>query len=161
MAIKNLVPGNFTKRTPSLFRDRGEEPFHSLQREMNRLFEGFFNDLKIEPAHSLNFPRVDIKENDKELTVEAEMPGMTEKDIDVTLANNVLTLRGEKKQEKEEKDGQYYHVERSFGSFHREIPLPCEIESDKVNASFKNGVLKIKLPKCPEARKTAKKIEIK
>ena len=158
---KDLVPGNFSRQTPSLFRDRFEEPFHALQQQMNRLFTGFFDDLKMESPQGMMFPRLDIKENDKELILEAEMPGMNEKDIDVTLSNNVLTLRGEKKQEKEEKEGQYYHVERSFGSFHRDIPLPCEIESDKVHASFKNGVLKIRLPKCPEVQKKAKRIEIK
>jgi HSP20 family protein len=105
-------------------------------------------------------PRVDIVENDKEVVVTAEVPGMDEKDFDISLTADTLTLHGEKKAEREEKKGNWYRVERSYGSFHRTVPLPCQVDSDKVEARYSKGVLTITLPKLPEEKQHRKRIEV-
>ncbi len=163
MAVKDLVP-TFGKRRLPIQKFDDDSPFQLMRREMNRLFDNFFHDFRLTPFGedlAWNYPRVDIKENDKEVIIEAELPGMDEKDIDISLSDNVLSISGEKKQEKEEKKGKYYHVERSYGSFHREILLHCEVEQNKAQASFKKGVLKITLPKTPKAQQKAKSIPIR
>ena len=93
--------------------------------------------------------------------MKAELPGLEEKDVEVLLDNETLTIKGEKKEEKEDKGKGYYHVECSYGSFHRVIPLPAGIDQKKVQAQFKNGVLNITLPKAEEAKAKGKKIPIK
>jgi len=131
---------------------------------MNRLFEEF----QLGPWFSGEeggemawSPRVNLSENEKELVVSAELPGMYEKNIDVSVSNDVLSIRGEKTEEKEEKEQDYHRVERRFGTFQRDIPLPAEVESDKVDATFKNGVLTIHLPKSPQAQTDVRKIQVK
>jgi HSP20 family protein len=106
-------------------------------------------------------PAVNVSETDKEYHVTAELPGMDEKDIELTLNRDALIIRGEKKQETEDKGKGYYRMERSYGTFHRSIPLPQEIDADHVNASFNKGVLTITLPKLPEIHSGAKKIQIR
>ena len=106
-------------------------------------------------------PAVDITQTDKGYEITAELPGMEDKDIEVKLANGVLTIRGEKRDEKEEKNKDYYVRERSFGSFERSFQVPENIDTDKINAGFKKGVLTITLPKSAEAQKAEKKIEVK
>jgi HSP20 family protein len=105
-------------------------------------------------------PSVDVRETPTEFVVEAELPGMEEKDINVTLNNGVLTLKGEKKSEREEKKENYHLMERSYGSFQRTLQLGDTIDPDKVKAAFDKGVLKITLPKRPEAVKAEKRIPI-
>ena len=95
-----------------------------------------------------------------DFVVKAELPGIDPKDIDISLSEGVLTIRGEKRQEKEEKDEGYHLVERSYGSFTRSIRLPREVQNEKINASYKNGVLKITLPKSEEAKKKEIKIKV-
>ena len=97
---------------------------------------------------------------DDDIAVSAELPGLEEKDVDVTLTDNVLLIRGEKKHEKEEKERGYTYTERSYGSFERRIPIDAEVLSDKVSAVFKNGVLTVTLPKSPEAQKHVRRIPI-
>jgi HSP20 family protein len=109
----------------------------------------------------ITVPELDVRENTSSITVEAELPGVDEKDVSVTLANGVLTIKGEKKQEKEEKAENYYMAERSFGSFERAIRLPDTVDEAKVEAKFDKGVLKITAAKKPEAVKAERKIEIK
>ena len=104
---------------------------------------------------------MDVAEDGKEITLTAELPGLDEKDVEILLSNNVLTIKGEKKSEQEKKEKDYYRVERSYGSFSRTIPLPEGIDADKVNASFKKGVLTVTVPKLPEAQKEVKKIAVK
>ncbi len=162
MAMRDLLPG--TRRGMPTRREEGRGPFTSLQREMNRMFDDFFSDFRLTPfeeGFGRFYPTVDVKETDKEIQVSAELPGMSEKDLDITVADDVLSLRGEKKEEKEDKEGNYYSVERSYGAFHRDIPLPAEVESDNIEAVFRNGVLTIHMPKKPEARQKGKKIEVK
>jgi HSP20 family protein len=101
-----------------------------------------------------------VAESEKELTVTAELPGLDEKSIEITIAGDMLTLKGEKHEEKEEKERNWHRVERSFGSFQRVIQLPCEVESNKADARFKNGVLTIALPKCKEALAKAQKVQV-
>ncbi len=106
-------------------------------------------------------PAVDVVETEKAYEVTADLPGMDEKNIEVKVADGVLTIKGEKQQEKEEKKKDYYLQERSFGSYQRSLELPEGVETDKIEASFKKGVLTVTLPKKPEAQKSTKKIEVR
>jgi HSP20 family protein len=106
-------------------------------------------------------PKVDIREEDKEIIVSAELPGMDQKDIDVTVTNDSIRISGEKKHEKEEEEKGFYRHETFCGSFDRVIDLPAEVEEDKAEAEFSKGVLTIKLPKSEEAQAKRKKIKIK
>jgi HSP20 family protein len=161
MAIRNLVP--FGKKDVPVKRE-DEHPFSLLRREMDSLFDNFFRGFDLEPFESRMgafSPKVDVTENDKEIKISAELPGMEEKDIDVSLQKDMLTIKGEKKEEKEDKGKDYYRMERSYGSFSRTIPLPVEVETDKVEAKFKKGVLSITLPKTAKAVAETKKIAVK
>ena len=145
---------------------RVEHPLVAFQRDMDRLFEDFWRGLdmpllgRLERTGGSVAPRIDIGEKDDEVVVSAELPGLDEKDIEVTLTDNVLSIRGERKLEKEEKERGYTYTERSYGSFERRIPLDVEVLSDKVSASFKNGVLTVTLPKSPTAQGRVKHIAI-
>src|SRR5574340_316343 len=161
MTMRNLVP--FGKKSVSAKREE-EHPFSLLRREMDSLFDNFFRGFDLEPFENrlgTFSPRIDVTENDKEMKISAELPGMDEKDIDVSLQNDMLTIKGEKKEEKEDKGKDYYRMERSYGSFSRSIPLPIEVETDKVEAKFKKGVLSITLPKTAKAVAETKKIAVK
>jgi HSP20 family protein len=140
-------------------------PFGLLRQEMNRLFDNFFGGFEIEPFTGGRLaafsPSVDIKESDKEIRVSAELPGMDDKDVNVLLSKGSLTITGEKKEEKEDKGKDYYRMERSYGSFSRTIPLPAEVDTDKVKADFKKGLLTVTLPKTAQAIKQTKKIAVK
>jgi len=151
-------------------------PLESLRREVDRLFEDFGRDFwpvsfrrpvfdvepswRREPAWS-TAPAVDIVEKDNAYEVTAELPGMDEKNIEVKLSNGSLMIKGEKEEEKEEKKKDYYLHERRFGSFERRFSVPEGVDTDKIAASFKKGVLTVMLPKKPEAIKPEKKIDVK
>jgi HSP20 family protein len=131
---------------------------------MDSLFDNFFRGFDLEPLESrfgTFAPHIDISESDKDITVSAELPGMDEKNIEVSLSDDMLTIKGEKKEEKEDKGKDYYRKERSYGSFSRTIPLRVEVQADKVDATFKKGVLTVTLPKSEKALKAAKKVAIK
>lgn len=145
-----------------------EHPLASFQREMNRLFDNFFGGFSLSPWEPLErgvgtsfTPRVDVSETDKEIKISAELPGIEEKDIDVSLTHDTLTIKGEKKTETEEKEKDYYRMERSYGSFTRSVPLPVEVDTNKVEATFKKGVLEITLPKTAKALQETKKVAVK
>ena len=147
---------------------RGDEewPRQSLQRQVNRLFDDFFRGFDLQPFAGMGragefAPPIDVKETDKAFTVTAELPGMDEKDVEVLLSADTLILRGEKRQEKEEKSENVYRMERSYGSFHREIPLPEGVDADKIDASCSKGVLTVNLPKTAKAGQKSKKVPIK
>ena len=126
------------------------------------MFDRFFEDGSLRTFSGEEkswIPAFDISENDKEYAVVAELPGIDEKDLEVTLSDGILSVKGEKKQEKEEKDEMYHRVERCYGSFQRSFRIPGNVEDDKVDAIYKDGVLKLTIPKSEE--KKAKKIEIK
>ena len=130
------------------------------RKEMEDLWKRLFGELDF-PRHFGEewLPAVDISETKDKLVIKAEMPGLDPKDVDVSISADVLTIKGEKKQEKEEKDEHYYHCERFCGSFQRSFRLPVNVKADKVDATFDKGVLKIALPKAEEAKK--KNIEVK
>jgi len=148
-------------------------PFETLRREIDRVFDDFGRDFWRAPFRSLaafepfwssklatSFA-VDISEGETAYEIAAELPGMDEKDIEVKLANGGLTIKGEKKDEKEE-EGKDYHVsERRYGSFERFFSIPEGVDTDKIEANFKKGVLTVTLPKKAEAQQAAKKIEVK
>ncbi|MDX2169940.1 MAG: Hsp20/alpha crystallin family protein [Deltaproteobacteria bacterium] len=135
-------------------------PLAALRREMDRLFDGFFTDAGPAARALAAFnPSADMVENEAEVRITAELPGVEEKDVEVTLANDAVTIKGEKREEKEEK-GEPYRLERSYGAFRRTFALPCDVDADKAVATFKNGVLTVALPKSPAAAKT-KKIAVK
>jgi HSP20 family protein len=133
---------------------------------MNRLFDDFFGGWGLAPFREFPerwdtfSPRMDMVEGDKEVTVSAELPGMDEKEIGVSLSHGVLTISGEKQEKKEDKGKNYYRMERSYGSFQRSVPLPGEVDEAKVEATFKKGVLTITLPKTAAAQ-ARKRITIK
>ena len=167
MSVRDLIPwGREESRFPSLFRDSERDPFLSLHREVNRLFDDVFRGFdgglpSVGRASSFggNWPSVEISDNDKEIRVTAEVPGMEEKDIEILLDDGVLTLRGEKRSETEDKDRQF--SERYYGRFERRILLGYDIEEDWIDARFRNGVLSVTLPKTAKAQSQAKRIEIK
>jgi HSP20 family protein len=147
-------------------------PFGNLRREIDRLFEDFDRGFWGRPSHrsmidwqprwaSASPPAVDVAEKDKAYEITAELPGMDQSDLDVKLVNGVLTIKGEKKQETEEKKKNYYVSERRYGSFERSFQVPDGVDADKIEASFNKGVLTVVLPKSVEAQKSAKTIAVK
>ncbi|HOD35310.1 MAG TPA: Hsp20/alpha crystallin family protein [Syntrophales bacterium] len=159
--IRDFVPAVQGGRT-----SEEQMPLQSLQRQVNRLFDDFFGSFDLRPFTAMGragefTPRVDVRESDKALTVTAELPGMDEKDLDVLLSEDSLTIKGEKRHEKEEKSENYYRMERSYGAFHRVISLPKEIDVKKVEASFTKGILTVNLPKTARAKEKTKKVPIK
>jgi len=148
---------------PSFF-GRDDDPFGSLFREVQKTFEDFSRRSPLAGLGSdMLAPRIDIAESKDAIDLTAELPGVDEKDVDVTLADGVLTIRGEKKAERDEKDKDknWHVVERSYGSFSRTISLPFDPDSAKVEANFEKGVLHIHLPKPAEVAKKQQKIEVK
>jgi HSP20 family protein len=105
-------------------------------------------------------PAVDVIEDDDKVVVKAELPGLTDKDVDISVVDNTLTIKGEKKQEEEKKEKGYHRLERSYGMFQRSIMLPASVTSEKAKASFKNGVLEIELPKQEEAKPKQIKVKV-
>lgn len=163
MAEKSSLPTQ-RYRPSFLANNGGFEPFRSFHREMDRLLDSFSRDLhwpRVGGDIEMAMPMVDVAETDDGLTVTAELPGTDEKDIEVDLTNNVLTVKGEKRAEKEEKKADYHVRERTYGSFSRSIAVPFDVDADKVNASFSKGVLTIALPRPPEAKRKTKKISVK
>jgi len=163
MAMRDLIPWN---RGHDVSVRRGEElsPFFTLHREMNRLFDDVFRGFDVTPFDSdrfldrgLSWPSVEVSETDNEIKVTAELPGLEEKDVQVELANGVLTLAGEKKTESEDKDRRF--SERYYGHFERRIPVD-DVDENKVSASFKNGVLTVTMSKLPQAESKVKRIAI-
>ena len=136
--------------------------FERMRRDMDRLWDSFVEGAPRRRGEERGewLPSLDVSETKNELVVKAEIPGMDAKDIDISLSDGVLTIKGEKRQEKEEKEEGYHLVERSYGSFTRSIRLPKEIQNEKINASYKNGVLKITLPKSEAAKKKEIKIKV-
>ncbi len=135
--------------------------FDRMRREMDRLWDSFFERRPVKIEEGAEFlPALDLAETGNELVVKCEVPGLDPKDIDISLSDGMLTIKGEKKQEREEKEADYHLVERSYGAFTRSIQLPKEVQSDKINASYKNGILKITLPKSEGAKKKEIKIKV-
>jgi HSP20 family protein len=164
MNVRDLIPwGRSNNQAPTVFRDDDRNPFLALHREMNRLFDDTFRSFdgrmpSFGSSSLPTWPSVEISETDKEIKVTAEMPGLEEKDIEVLYDDGVLTLKGEKQSETEDKEKQF--SEHFYGHFERRIPIGTEIEEDKVEARFKKGVLTIVLPKSAKAQSRVKRIAI-
>jgi HSP20 family protein len=158
MAIRDLIPFSRESNAPSLWRD-WDSPISSFRREMDRVFDDFFRAPSIgrfnEPL-TANWPSIDVKDKDNELLVTAEVPGLTDKDVDLFVDHGILTIRGEKKGEKEERG----YSERFFGRFERQIPLPTSVDELNCKADFHDGLLTIHLPKSREAEEARRKIPI-
>ena len=132
----------------------------NMQREIGRVFDSLFSDFEGGSSFVSQWaPRVDVMEHGDAYMIKVELPGVNKNDVKITLQENVLTIRGEKKQEEEEKETNYHRVERSYGSFERSFTLPTGVKSDQIDASYKDGVLTITLPKVEEAK--PKEIEVK
>lgn len=168
MSVRDLIPWsrNNGHQVPSVFRDADRDPVLSLHREMNRLFDDVFRGFgsglpSFGGASALGggWPSVEISDGEKEIKVTAEVPGLEEKDIEVLLDDGVLTLKGEKRSETEDKDRQF--SERFYGRFERRIPLGTEVKEDKVDARFRNGVLTVTLPKSEKAQSQVRRISIR
>lgn len=128
----------------------------NLRREMERFFDRF-GEPAWEPFETMTgdwAPRLDVSEEKDAMVVKAEVPGVDPKDIEITLTGDLLTLKGEKEKETEEKEARYHHVERTYGAFLRSVRLPMAVDGSKVTATFKNGVLVVTLPKTPAAKGT-------
>jgi len=170
MAVRDLIPWGRSRASVPSNVQQGEEmnPFLTLHREMNRLFDDVFNRFDAGMPSSLlgrmpglsggGWPSLEVNASDNELRVSAELPGMDEKDVEILVDDGVLTIRGEKKSETEDQGRRF--SERYYGRFERSIALPYEVEEDKANASFQNGVLTVTLPKSAKAQEKAKRIAI-
>jgi len=133
-----------------------------MQREMNKMFDRFFQsgglaENELTPSNWL--PAVDLVEKDSEFVAKVELPGVKKEEVKITLHDNILSIRGEKKEEKETKESNYHRLERSYGSFQRSFTLPTSVKNDKVEAEYKDGILTITLPKAEEAKR--KQIDVK
>jgi HSP20 family protein len=141
--------------------------------DVERMFEDWFEDFSSRSfprlwrpnfarlrSISLEAPALDVYEHKDDLIVKAEIPGLTKDEIDITIDGNTLTIKGEKKKEEEVKEEDYYRCERTYGAFSRSVELPMAVQTDKVNASIKNGVLEIRLPKTEEAKKNVVKVKV-
>ena len=167
MANRDLTPWRGGGVSPFL----GRDPFANFRREMDRLFDDFFAPSTTEgrtfsqagqpQAAAMLRPSIDVDETDQAYRVSAELPGLSEKDVELNLRDNVLTISGEKRSEREEEKGGNRYAERSYGRFERTIPFPTEIDPERVDAVFKNGVLTVTLPKNEKAQEKSRRIEVR
>src|SRR4051812_14788549 len=162
--FRSLVPWRERFQAPAR-REDFFEPLVSFRREVDRMFDSFFDGFgtrALAPAgwQGLN-PAVDVRESDNQLVITAEVPGVDEKNVEVTLTDNVLTIKGEKKAEHEQKNGDASYMERRYGAFSRSLRLPFAIKDEQVDAKYDKGVLIITIPKPAEAQTNVRRIEIK
>lgn len=162
MNFGSLIPWR-SKSHPMARRDDFFDPMFSLRREVDRIFDEFFNGFGSfgDGAGLSPRPVVDIADEDKELVITAEIPGLDEKDLDVSLAGDLLTIKGEKKAEHEEKNGGAHYMERRYGSFSRSVRLPFQVDDQDIEAKYEKGVLTIRIPKPIEMQKAVRRIPIK
>ncbi len=161
MQIKDLIPWARKDQAPES-KSGEDNPIANLQRDMNSVFENFWNRVGHFEWPWSGEAKSDVVETENNnIEVSIELPGMDMKDIEVTVSDDLLTVKGEKKVERQEEKKGYYLSERSYGAIYRTIPLPPGVDGEKAEASFKNGVLTIKLPQTPEAQAKVKRIEVK
>lgn len=170
MMIHEMMPWKKDRRNVMVRPERSAYPLGTLQRRMNRMFDDFFGDfgdLTPGPLQALMqtgtgfSPRMDVTETEKEFVLTAELAGLDEKDVGLTLDDNVLTITGEKKVERDEDSEHCRLTERSYGTFSRSIGLPTDVEADNIDAVFKKGILTVRLPKTAPEESATRKIEIK
>lgn len=166
MNLGSLIPWRDKSELPA---ERGDyyDPFAAFRREVDRMFDDFFGGafasrgLRPWSGWQAVSPTMDVIDSDKELVVTAELPGLDERDFEVTLAGDVLTIRGEKKVDNNDRNGGSYYVERRFGSFSRSIRLPFDVGEEKLEAKYDKGVLTIRIPKPTEVQQQVRRIEVK
>lgn len=162
--FKALVPWRDKSQTPAP-REDYHDPFLSFRREVDRMFDDFFSGFGrrsvASPFWSAATPSMDLTETETEIVVTAEMPGLDDKDFEVTVSGDVLTLKGEKKAEHEHRNGDAYYIERRFGSFSRSVRLPFDVKDEKVDARYDKGVLTIRVPKPADMQRPARRIEVR
>jgi HSP20 family protein len=164
MAIRDLIPWSRESRSsvPSPFFGEEGHPFLTLHREVNRLFDDVFSRFEVPSVFGrgprMAWPSVEVIPSDTDVKVTAELPGLEEKDVEVLVDEDVLTIRGEKKAETQDRERGF--SERYYGRFERVIPLPFPVDEDKAEASFQNGVLTVTLPKSAKAEDKGKRIAI-
>jgi HSP20 family protein len=152
MANRRLIPWRRRESKVPVRREE-EQPLALWQRDLDAMFDEFYRGFGLAPfagfglASDAFSPKVDVIDGEKQLTVRAELPGMDAEDVDVSITQDVLTIRGEKREESEDRGKDYYRVERSFGSFARSVQLPCEVDPGAADAKFEKGVITITLPK--------------
>ena len=156
MNLRSLMP---IGRDRNIARQPAGNPFTSLQQEVDRIFDDFTRGWPATAGAPDVTPRMDVAETDKEYEITAELPGLEEKDVQVNVADDVLTIKGEKKAEKEQKEKNYHLYERSYGSFSRTLQLPPGVNADAIQAHISNGVLKVTVPKPAPAQ--TKKVPVK
>ena len=139
------------------------EPFREIQSEMNRLFDGFFGrptGIATATGSRVWMPVVDMYETNDDLVLNFELPGVREKDISLSITGDLLTVRGERQFPQELKDDHTYHIERAYGKFERSVQLPMPVQAGRVTATFRDGVLEVRLPKTEEVRPKETKIDV-
>ena len=164
MTLGSLIPWREKSQVPA---DREDfyDPFVAFRRDVDRMFDDFFNGSlsRVPGFTSLRAagPSVDVEDNEKEFVVTAELPGLDDKDFEVTLAGDVLTIKGEKRSEHEGRNGGSSYVERRFGSFSRSVRLPIEVADEQVEAKYDKGILTVRVPKPPAVQRQVRRIEVK
>lgn len=149
---------------PTLFKEEGLFPMFKLRNGIDKLFEDFFTDEKALapfPFAGKGMPALDVKETDDAITVDAELPGLKQEEIQVTVEEGVLTISAERKQEKDEKTKNVHRLERFYGQMERKLALPASVEDGKIDAVYKDGVLHVTLPKKPSAKPKAVTVKVK
>ena len=164
MTLGSLIPWREKSQVPA---DREDfyDPFVAFRRDVDRMFDDFFNGslARLPGFTSLRAvgPNVDVEDNEKEFVVTAELPGLDDKDFEVTLAGDVLTIKGEKRSEHEDRNGGSSYVERRFGSFSRSVRLPFEVADEQIDAKYDKGILTVRVPKPAAARRQVRRVEVK
>jgi HSP20 family protein len=166
MKVKDLIPWSAGKRELAVRRENAS-PVQALQFDINRAFDDFWRTFELAVPGGSNkgfagsaVPSIDVRETDKEIEVVAELPGMDEKDVEVSVADGALTIRGVKDTKRETQEKGYVLRERSYGRFERIVPLPEGLKADAAKAEFKKGVLTVTIPKTDEARSAVKRIRV-
>jgi HSP20 family protein len=161
MSVGDLIPW---RNRGLVSKQRERDPFFALHDQVERVFDDFTRSFGLSSLGERGFggpigwPNVDVKEDEKRFCVEAELPGLDKDDVELLLTDNVLTIRGEKRVEQD--DSKRHYSERYFGQFERRIPLHADVESEQVKASFKNGVLKVEIPKSKQAQERVRRITV-
>ena len=162
MTLKSLLPALWSEDV------KRADPFASLHKEIDRVFDDFRHEPlwpSVKDEKTVLAPRIDVSETDDEIKISAELPGAEQEDVHVELADDILTISGEKKseekKEKEEEGRKFHRIERSYGSFQRSLRVPSGIDASKIEAAFKDGVLTVTVSKPPELKEKTRKIEVK
>jgi HSP20 family protein len=161
MALNDFLPTNWGRRQLPI--RRSDDLGWSLVPPIDRMFDDFFGGSDLSELNDLRtqfIPAIDVSETQNEIRISAEVPGIREKDINISVSNNLLTISGEKTSEHEEKQKDRYRMERRYGAFSRSVQLPPGVDTDKAEASYRNGVLEVALPKTAEYKSSVKKITV-